>query len=564
MRHHFLYILLGVIIGASGVCGYRYYSKPQPTKPKQATYLDMIAAPEGEYGKPVLAMAKAHTAIYNNFVHKTKSLKVGEVHTVVDPYGTVALAGLIGLRTPEPATIKITLKIDDKTPPVKYETKELTTVHIIPALGLLADTANKVELISYNKDGQPIKTYGVVLKTEPLSDKFHGPEVIQPKDGAYHNQFYFMNVAEGSGMGPRTAAWFGFDEKGRVRWAFNEKYGAAFLMKPWKDGMWLALMPNKIAGVSGWGTKYMMAFDLTGRIYNVWYAPERLHHDFKILKNGRIVIASDGHGQVEDVSLEGTLPEDESYLRNIIALDLNDVINPRRVTLDNRGTPLEKLDWFHMNGVDQNPVHDYVVYSGRSQSATVAVNPDHTLRWILADHTGWPKDMQPYLLKPVGQDFEWSWGQHSPVFRDAKHLFLFDNGNFRSVDFDTALKAHENYSRLVEYKIDEKTKTIKQVWSYGKERGNELYAPYVGGVDYLPESKTVVGVFGGILKTRLGNPSDVVEGNSYKNSAHIIELTHTMPPKVVAEYAFRDHSYTTNGFMVYRGAVCHIYCAYGK
>jgi len=568
MKNKILYILLGVFIGAGALYGFIQKPSQPPLKPKTLSYIDIIAAPEGEYGKPVLEMAKKHTAIYEEFVQKTSQLKEGEIYTLLNPYGTVQLAALAGLRTAVPSTIELRLKVDAHTPDLIYRTKELSTEHILPVLGLLPDAANKIELTAYRADGTPLNIYQTTIQTNALPEELPKPEIIKAKAAGFHNQAYFMAAAEGSGMGPRKSYWLGFDEQARIRWSFNPKYGAASLMKPWKEGKWLALMPNELAGQHGWGTKYIISFDLVGRIYNAWYAPERLHHDFAVLKNDRVIIAADGAEtlgteEIEDVSLEGVLSEVSNNITQVRLFDLSAVLKQRPVILDNLGSSIEKIDWFHMNGVAHNAVYDYAVYSGRSQSATVAVNADHTLRWILAAHSGWPKEMQPYLLTPKGKGFEWPWGQHSPVFRDAKHLFLFDNGNFRSIEFKTALKAHENYSRLVEYKVDDKAKTIEQVWSYGKERGHELYAPYVGGVDYLPESKTVVGVFGGILKTRLGNPSDVVEGMYYKNSAHIVEVTHTMPPQLVAEYAFKDDKHTSsNGFMVYRGAVCHMYCAY--
>jgi len=47
-----------------------------------------------------------------------------------------------------------------------------------------------------------------------------------------------------------------------------------------------------------------------------------------------------------------------------------------------------------------------------------------------------------------------------------------------------------NYSRAVEYKIDEAKGTVEQVWEYGKERGDEWYSPVTSVVRYRPETDT--------------------------------------------------------------------------
>lgn len=60
---------------------------------------------------------------------------------------------------------------------------------------------------------------------------------------------------------------------------------------------------------------------------------------------------------------------------------------------------------------------------------------------------------------------------------------LFDNG------FGREYGSAASYSRMVRYRISESAAgggTIAQVWQYGKNRGEELYAPIVSDVDYLP------------------------------------------------------------------------------
>ncbi|MGB3544321.1 aryl-sulfate sulfotransferase, partial [Rubrivirga sp.] len=62
----------------------------------------------------------------------------------------------------------------------------------------------------------------------------------------------------------------------------------------------------------------------------------------------------------------------------------------------------------------------------------------------------------------------------------------FDNGDNR------AYGAASNYSRAVQYRIDEDAMTIQQVWSYGKDRGAETFSRIVSDVDYLPGADHVL------------------------------------------------------------------------
>jgi arylsulfate sulfotransferase len=64
---------------------------------------------------------------------------------------------------------------------------------------------------------------------------------------------------------------------------------------------------------------------------------------------------------------------------------------------------------------------------------------------------------------------------------------VFDNGWGR--DF-APTKLSGNYSRAVEYKVDEAEGTVEQVWQYGKERGDEWYSPITSVVAYRADTDT--------------------------------------------------------------------------
>jgi arylsulfate sulfotransferase len=74
------------------------------------------------------------------------------------------------------------------------------------------------------------------------------------------------------------------------------------------------------------------------------------------------------------------------------------------------------------------------------------------------------------------------------------NLLAFDNGTYRN--FENTV----HFSRTVEYQIDEKEKTVAQVWQYGKERGQEFFSTIVSDVDYLPITNNVLATSGYISK----------------------------------------------------------------
>ena len=124
--------------------------------------------------------------------------------------------------------------------------------------------------------------------------------------------------------------------------------------------------------------------------------------------------------------------------------------------------------------------------SGQRQGV-IKISADNRLRWILAPPDGWT-GYEQYLLTAVpSPEFEWNWGHTRPLLTPDGDLMLFDNG------FGREYGSAADYSRMVRYRITENAAgggTVAQVWQYGKNRGEELYAPIVSDVDHLPDGNT--------------------------------------------------------------------------
>ncbi|CAL1240373.1 aryl-sulfate sulfotransferase [Candidatus Methylocalor cossyra] len=157
-------------------------------------------------------------------------------------------------------------------------------------------------------------------------------------------------------------------------------------------------------------------------------------------------------------------------------------------------------NWAHVNAIDHDPSDDALIVSARHQGV-FKIGRDKSLKWILSAPKGWGERYRPYLLTPVdaagnplpikdgnpAPPFDWPWTQHTAWLTGKGTLTVFDNGWGRHFA-ETRLTG--NYSRAVEYRIDEKKRTVEQVWEYGRERGDAWYSPVTSVVQYRPDSDT--------------------------------------------------------------------------
>lgn len=102
------------------------------------------------------------------------------------------------------------------------------------------------------------------------------------------------------------------------------------------------------------------------------------------------------------------------------------------------------------------------------------------------------------------------------------------------------LSVENNYSRVVEYKINEKNMTIEQIWEYSKDRKSELYVGFVGSA-YELDNRNILMDFGGIIREREDEKATDDLGYSDKvyQTTYVIEVD----PKdntIVWEMTFLD------------------------
>jgi hypothetical protein len=186
-------------------------------------------------------------------------------------------------------------------------------------------------------------------------------------------------------------------------------------------------------------------------------------------------------------------------------------------------------DWAHVNSVVYDPRDDSIVISLRHQDAVVKFSHSTgDLKWILGSHANWSPEFQPFLLTPAGEPFEWQYHQHAAEITPSGTILMFDNGNLRASPFDGNAKTPDmqNYSRAVEYAIDEQNMEIRQVWEYGKDIAKPLYAGHIGSANWMKTTGNVLITFGGTSVTGGVHSSKLGLGTI---STRIIEVTHDTP-----------------------------------
>ena len=404
------------------------------------------------------------------------NLSVNEV--ILNPFNIAPLTSIINIETP--ISGKFIINIIGQDGPnsdfILYS-DNFSTKHTLEIYGLYAGYVNKVELIFTNKDGLERTRTNLSIETGDLRSGFPEFNVVKPYNNYAQNTLFLVNYRTPNA--PHVP--FMVDPFGKIRW-YSEgfttwgKYG----LQVFKNG-------NIGYGKSGPGQANVIEYTLMGELINefsIYPEFENMHHDVYEMSNGNLLVLANKVG-IETVE-DHIIAMDRNTGAIINRWDLREILPMNRYTLRKIG---DGSDWFHANAVIHDDVDNSLIVSGQAQGL-VKISWDNKLKWILSPHEGWNSQFKEYLLSPtIGDEFEWSWGQHAPNILPNGNILLFDNGFGREFG-----RATSDYSRAVEYSISENLNgvggSISQIWQYGKERGVEMFAPFISDVDYLKNSST--------------------------------------------------------------------------
>ena len=207
-------------------------------------------------------------------------------------------------------------------------------------------------------------------------------------------------------------------------------------------------------------------------------------------------------------------------------------------------------DWSHANALDYLEDEAAILVSLRHLDCVLKIDwPAGRLRWILGDPAGWSEPFHLYLLQADGR-LQWPYHQHA-VHRAADGtILMFDNGNYRAVPFGPPLRAPDNSSRVVAYRVDEAAMRVRQVYSYGAEQGERFYSPFYGHVERLEPTGHLLITDGGRIETAEGVPNDEVPGQ--RQWARLLEITGEESPRKLFELICASPPSSRLGWSIYR------------
>jgi arylsulfate sulfotransferase len=431
-------------------------------------------------------------------------------YVIVDPYSMNPGSALVIYEGEKAGEIEVTIQGDDEYATYRYTKSSPSTHFEIPIIGLYVGRENVVSL--KDQDGN---TTEIKIQTEPLPLDFQTfkleksvPEKMEP------GTTLFISCFEQS----YTAL---VDHNADVRGYLSNRYMA--------HGTSIIQLSN--GNLLSTGDEYkqipynmtsLWEFNWLGKVFREYEIPNGVHHGIRELPNGDLLLVSNNKdmfnsGTREDVAV--IVDRKSGIVKK--EYDFRKILDEKRDPYTHFHPPVvnaTNIDWMHMNAAIYDQLDNLLIVSSPIQSQVVAINPEtDEIQWILGPHDGYEgtsEFLKQYLLTPIGDNFEWQWGQHDPeLLPDFDNnagtidLLLYDNGQNRGFTKENSLDPENNYSRAVHYRIDPKKKTVEQIWQYGKDCGSSCYATFLGDADYLPITGNRLITFGGQLRSN-GVPTD--------------------------------------------------------
>ena len=434
-----------------------------------------------------------------------------------NPSGRVPLAAVIRFDTGPGVNSELTITDGVNTWSADFDDAVIRgDSYRIPVVGMRPDREHRITLELNAPDGAT-ETHQFTYRTPPLPEnpleippfdvKVSRPELMEPG-------VTFLSVRRRAPGRPhwltpkqrRFSQDWGIltvlDARGEIIWYYNSKYRTA--------GIAHLLNGNILMHRTDFST---IEIDLLGNTVRQFYAEDRpfpppedleaipikgqqtLHHQPHQMPNGDFLAFSANGYLVENYYSSDTDPDaprkDAMVMADTVvqitpggeqvwSWNTFDYLDPFRLGYDTfwsywwvRGFD-QYMDWTHANGLSYDESDDSILVSLRNQSAILKIDrKTKNIKWILGRHDGWSEALQDKLLTPVG-DLLWPGYQHNPRMTHAGTVILFDNrAHGGAMAFEERLPVHRNFSRGVEYEVDEETMTVRQVWTSGDSQGDE-------------------------------------------------------------------------------------------
>lgn len=491
---------------------------------------------------------------------------------IVNPSGRVPLAAVIEFASNEQLDTHIEITDGQNSWDASFDANSAEDgSYSIPVLGMRADREHEITLTLRSAGGE-VHTETFRHTTPGYPDKLSFPDIkvsVSEPDRMEPGVTFLSARRRALGRGH----WL--TEK-QYEWSVN--YGLLVALDNRGEVVWWFESPSRVAGIERLrnGNILMHRFsssliiDMLGNALAEYYPEDNpmpppdnpdaipirnqqtLHHQPHELPDGNfLAFTANGYPMKDWYSSESDpdAPREDAIImadsvviftpegEQIWTWDSMDYLDPWRIGRDTfwsywwtRGFD-QYRDWTHGNGLSYDPADDSILVSFREQSAVVKIDKKtKEIKWILGHHRGWPERLRDKLLTPVG-DLLWPAYQHNPRVTHAGTIILFDNRPYNgAMAFEDYPPIENNFSRAVEYEVDEDNMTVKQVWTSGDTQTEDSCFTYAMSDAWrLPETdnRLVIHAFCTPLIPGLGedimDETRRVTDDIYYPGGHILE-----------------------------------------
>jgi len=503
-----------------------------------------------------------------------------DVKIEANPNPTVPLAAVVHISTNEPTSV--TMDIVGAAIPTHVEFRERRMAQSFPIVGLAPGKTNSIT-ITVENESKIKESKTLTFQADPLPPDFPPLEVNVSEPSAmepgltlfnvfqWHPHFFGVVVPDGWLIAVNAA--------GEVVWYHRPEVVTGDVRQ----------LPNGHLRYE-YDVTGFVEIDVLGNVVSRWHATglgvptpagaitvdtDTMHHDMQELPNDHLLGLSTAlvpapHYPTNEADplaapndtmiIVDTVNEFDRQGKIVHKWFLDDILDSYRIGYDSlspfwdvfyREQLVGTKDWSHANAIVYSEKDDCIIVSLRNQDALVKFHRmTGKLVWILGNPDNWQSPWKEALLTPA-PGLQWFYHQHAPKILPDGRIMLFDNGNFRASPPHARVNGKDNHSRVVEFRIDEATKTVKQEWSYGGTDTEIFYSPFLGDADVLPKTGNVLVTDGGRVTDNEGAANDaILFGHKW---ARVFEITREAKPRKVFEVQIKAPTpIGFGGWSVYR------------
>jgi hypothetical protein len=350
------------------------------------------------------------------------------------------LARYIEVDLLEAATVRLEFWSADG-PHFEKQFAPVDTHHLLPLIGLAADSTIHL-VVHAQSDTHEEATEILSFETDPLpfpALEFLIPVPMEP-DGVI--TIFAVPNEEAPEI---NASYVGVDRAGDVVWiGRNEKTTSpSKCLKRDSDQFFIDLSPEVLES-----TKRYATLNTTSDVVRTVETPLALHHDLAVLPNGNLV------GLVSQTQMVELQEGQTKALRGDRVVELNaggqiiwewssfDYLDASLFKVPKNGTN----EWTHANNIQYLPETDELLVGFRNLNLLVTIDRSTS---AITRRFGKNGD---YTLT----NGQWFSGQHHSTLQEDGTLTIYDN---------QYKKGENRNSRIVQYRVDETTKSIEEQWA---------------------------------------------------------------------------------------------------